>query len=293
MNPGEPFRTGVDRKQVFELEMTPWQDLPAPVRDLPHNVNPGLHLREVYAGMFLRFPLPPPPRDDRTVAEEGPPRTAFDLEAQRNQWGQRFAYFFLAGGMGAGNSGEPMMHFSLASRSPRDDQLRGRFNEATGKLMETLEQIRFQQWLAPGKGLGENLIQQKMAQWCTDAKAAHAALLIAQRENAKNAIPEAEAAMEAAQKKVGQVWSPGPDSLQVSPSIWLPLWLVGLMEAAARPMEDDASYFLALGKQEQAEARRGTHGDISGRGQAPGGRQGKPRCLDGRFGSLGNILEEG
>lgn len=62
--PGKPGEQWLPRRARFERGLTPWQVLPAQVRPLPADVDPGLRLRHMFARPFIDFAQQPrKPRD--------------------------------------------------------------------------------------------------------------------------------------------------------------------------------------------------------------------------------------
>jgi hypothetical protein len=144
-------------------------------------------------------------------------------------------------------------HFLLAPRSLRDDLLRGRFDEAIGKLTAAMEQVSAQK--AVGRSVAD--IDRKMGQWLEDA-------VEAQAQAMRQTTP---AEQGAAKRRLDELWlgdlnQPNdganlPQARQISGN-QLPIWLVWLLGQTADPLGAEASYLLALCKHEQAERAQAT-----------------------------------
>jgi hypothetical protein len=274
--PQDTGEIGIHQKGLFELELIPWSDLPEPIRNLPSRINPGLQLRDLYARVFVTVPLPPPPTD-RAFQVTGPGGMHLVPERSMSQADilQRIEYYFMGQGAQQNRTSSPL-HFSMSSGSPRDDLLRGRFDDATAKLVETLDQVHFQKSLIAG----DADVPQKLAKWCERARRAFADLLAAERMAERSRSAASQADVEAARKALGAVWnegispaslnqSGGPDgaTVRADPRDRLPLWLRAVLAAAAEPLGAEATYQLALCKHDQAERLR-RPGDNKGKGAA-------------------------
>jgi hypothetical protein len=251
-----PQDTGVVpiyRKRFFEMELVPWYALPTPIRNLPAKIEPGYPLREIYGQIFVHFPLPPPPRD-RQAQARGPGGLEGEADSSSNDLLQRFEYHLM--GAGAQQARGSALYSSLAPGSPRDDVLRARFDEGTSKLVETQEQAKFQKSLL----IQEPQWQEKLIAWCDQMRAAYAHKFRSERDKSAQD-------MEMAKRQIVALWQGERPPVQLDGSdnrlavSRLPLWLRALLVAAAEPMGADATYQLALCKQEQA-ARSSLHADL-------------------------------
>lgn len=224
--PGRAFR-----KARFELELTPWVFMPAAVRALPYSSDPGGKLRNLYAEFFAQLPIP-----EKSASARHP---GGEEEAAERHMGQRLKEYFL----GTLSSGaQPVVPFALRAGSPRDHLLRGRLEEAASQLVDTIDQVRFEQGLANN----EPELGGKLSQWCRQAESAYAALYRAEAARAR--ISTGQAAIELAQSAIQSIWVSG-----AKPATEVPIWLVALGGEAAGPLGDEATYLLALSKEEQAE----------------------------------------
>jgi len=236
----------VPRKQLFEMSLIPWQVLPQTMANLPMDRNPGSHLREVFQKLFVIFPLPPT-RQDRQAAEVGPVTGQQPTDDGRvpDEMPHRFARYLLLSETTEATSGQGGVYFTLAAGSARDDLLRGRWTEASTKMVEARDQVTFQRHLAADTpDLGRQL-----AQWCDDAVAAQAAF------NRAAANAGDQAALDTAKLRLATLWTGDPNLLTDNGkrgTYRLPVWLVALMGAASRPMGAEAIYLLALTKHELA-----------------------------------------
>lgn len=221
----------IGRKKLFTLELTPWYVLPPPVRELEYSSDPGARLREQYAEFFANFPVPAAPSSALERINGGIP-----VPADEQDMSQRIGYHFI----GKPAIKEPT-HFSLLAKSPRDDMLRNRLEQAAKSLQATLDQASFQQSVTQSRpDLGE-----KVTRWCERAWNVYAKLARLERQAAAKG-PAGLEELQQARTEAAMVWRDSDGGV-------LPIWLMGLAGAAAIPMHHEASYLLALCKQEWAE----------------------------------------
>lgn len=219
--------TKIGRKRLFVVELIPWYFLPPVVRELEYSDNPGARLREMYAEFFASFPVP---RASTAMVD----KFNGGVAVEEDDPGRRLAFHF------AGfQPGEQPVHFSLSSKTPRDNILRGRLPEAAEQLAATLDQVKYQTGLAAQPGL-----QDKLTKWCEQAWNLYAEVSRLQRQARTNTAGAMEA-LQQAQTSVSRLW-------MQTDGAPLPIWLTALAAAAAGPMENEASYLLALCKQEEA-----------------------------------------
>jgi hypothetical protein len=228
--PQDNRSTKIGRKKLFTLELTPWYVLPPPIRELEYSSDPGARLREMYAEFFANFPVPAVPSSAMERLNGG-----IAIPAEEQDMSQRIGYHFL----GKQSLKEPT-HFSLLAKSARDDMLRNRLDEAAKSLQATIDQARFQQSLTSRPDLGE-----KVARWCERAWNVYAKLARLERQAAAKG-PAGLEELQQARTEAALVWGESDGAV-------LPVWLMGLAGAAAIPMHHEASYLLALCKQEWAE----------------------------------------
>ncbi len=136
----------------------------------------------------------------------------------------------------------PFTDFYLEAGTPRDLILHGRLDEATARLVATLDRAKDQQdWLR-----SHPMLEAEVAAWCQKARTAQADVLIAQDE-ARRIGPEAEPRLTGARERLAALWS-AKEAESVARL---------LNAAAAQALTAEASYQLALCKHEQAERARG------------------------------------
>jgi hypothetical protein len=196
------------------------------------------------------FPLPAP-RNLQIQDRNNPVGVGKEKGRERDDLTQSFVQYLVVPEKSYGMEQVPI-HYVLSPKTPRDDVLRGRWDEATGKLVEALDQVRFQ------KGLAESDpdLPRKIGQWFRDVVAADADLLRATKDGVD---------LERAQARLAALWVGGiqlapaePDNRDKPPAAKLmparlPTWLPAVLGWAADPMGADATYLLALAKQEKAE----------------------------------------
>lgn len=137
--------------------------------------------------------------------------------------------------------------FYLDPRTPRDQLLRGRYDEATQRLIQKQDECdKLRTLLHSVKDLHE-----QAANW--RERAVHAYANLARAERAAKS-PDGAAALQAARREVDDLWNkPGPLTLIVQ-------------AAAAEPLLMESIYQLALCKHEQAvrtQARQGAGGAVA------------------------------
>jgi len=249
-----PAEGGIDkyqRKLVFENELFPWKEVYFQhFGDMPLEVDFGNDLGVAFQKLFVEFPLPPL-RQQGIANVETILRGKDEEEKHRDEIVLRMIQTLvpLTGVKVFALSPD---HYALAPRTPRDDLLRGRFEDATSKLVEVLDQVSYQMELAKNT---PNL-DQVMQQWRSDAKSVQADL-VRVREGVKSQLLPEQLVSERKRLWFGNLLDlaeekekPGP-KIRVTPQ--LPPWLIRLLGAAATPMRVDAAYLLALCKHEQAE----------------------------------------
>jgi hypothetical protein len=247
--PAEGGADQFNRKQRAEFELIPRHALPAAIRQPSYaNVELVKQLVVVFAQLFTQFPLPAP-RNLQIQESHNPVGIGKEPERNREDMVLRFVNSFITQ-QAESLAGQPLVHFSLAPKSPRDDLLRGRFDEATAKLVEGLDQVRSQKAMFSD----DRELQQQLRQWCDEA-------LAAQAEFQRARTP---AEKESAQRRLQVLWA-GENTL-VAPvnddrsekahkpaPVLLPVGLRAVLKSAAQPMGAEATYWLALCKHEQAE----------------------------------------
>jgi hypothetical protein len=277
--PAEGGRDRTGRKELAEIGLIPWGALPALVfRPQYKDVGLVQQLQRVYGQVFVQFPLPPPRRDAedaKTQFSMMSPGSEKSGEGRGSRDDLDLKLRFLQLLMKAGEpsvANQPALHFSQAPKSARDDMLRGRWEEATTKLEEGLEQVRYQKGLLQGLGDPNQLLER----WCREAFDAQGAFLKANREASRALNPETQAALEAARKRLLDLGFGGADavlpsaSAEVQPKLrnlprnGFPLWLRAALVDAAKPMSAEATYLLALCKQEEAEQKQASLERLSG-----------------------------
>ncbi|HEV3204025.1 MAG TPA: hypothetical protein VGY77_06570, partial [Gemmataceae bacterium] len=136
-----PAEGGIDkfqRKLAFDIELVPWAEAFNPYfSDFPENLKLGNDLRVAFQKLFVEFPLPPL-RQQGIISVENILQGKDQEEKQKDEMILRIIQSFL-----------PLVtqrvesvagdHYLLAPRTPRDDLIRGRFDDATTKLVEVLD----------------------------------------------------------------------------------------------------------------------------------------------------------
>ena len=252
--PGQGGTDPSNRMEQAEGQLIPWGALPTKAFQPPfESARLVVYLREAFQKLFVAFPLPEP-RNQPLQEKDSPVGIARDPDKTRQDVAPRFVQAFLDPKTRALEAPASMVHFSQAPRSPRDDLLRGRFDDATRKLVEVQEQVRYQKDLAQS----DPDLNQKMEQWFVEAVKAQADLQRARRQNPPNP-----GELEAAEKRLGELWL-GAGNLPPTvegeerrpvrgPVRRFPVWLVFVLGRAADPMGAEATYLLALAKHERAE----------------------------------------
>jgi hypothetical protein len=146
-----------------------------------------------------------------------------------------------------------LLGFYMEPKMPRDLVLRGRYEEAISQLVKLRESLRAQRSAVPS----EADFEARLANWQERATAVYADLLRAE-ELAKSGTGQA--ALSSAQANVSAFWK---ENVHI---------LVMLHSLAAAPLNTEATYLLALTKQEQAE--RAT-ADGAGQGGKPAAATGE------------------
>jgi hypothetical protein len=218
------------RKRFEELKETvafwnPRSESASPVRSLAYFVPPAeggldrassqVALQQFHADLIPMTHFPPQIREGALPGEPG--------RRLRDRFGMGF------------------VGLAMDPRRPRDQVLRGHFDEATRALIETQTNIgRSQERIA----LAQNL-DQDARQWAEEMTAAYAAMIAANKAGGPDSVAAAQARanVEALNQKAQ------------------PMVLV-VERAAAEPMEAQTTFLLALCKHEQAER-------LSRQGQTP------------------------
>jgi hypothetical protein len=270
MPPSEGGTDQFGRKEQAEGELFPLNALPVTLRN-PIYQSAGLvqRLIKVYIRLFVQFPLPAP-RNVQIQENHNLFGIGKDPDPHSGDLIHRFVTSFLVPTMDS--AGPPDVYYGLAPKSARDDILRGRFDDATSKLVEALDQVRYQ------KALGSNTpgMNRELRQWCEEAVAAQAALQRADREATRSQNAKAADELAAARQRLNRLWlgdqnlaliaeeeGKTPQERKGVPLV-LPLQLRVILRAAAGPMEAEATYWLALCKHEQAELIQGKLGRAGG-----------------------------
>jgi hypothetical protein len=251
------------RKERFEVALIPWTLLPPAIRESSFSQTALVQKFQMAFGLlFVQFPLPAANSDIDTGAvrpdalmrgqggNNAPSHT-------RDDPNQRFKASLMVPEKSA--AAQPFVHYSLASKSLRDDMLRGRLDEAVAKCNEAIEQVTNQRNLSRA----ETDADARMGRWLEESVEAQAQLQRAQRQNSAAEIG-------AAQRRIAELWVgspvPGTDNAarDSRPSggdaARLPIWLVWLLGHTAAPMGAEATYMLALCKHEQAEQLQSARG---------------------------------
>ncbi len=242
------------RKEREEAALIPFGHLPVEI--LKSNYSNAVLVRNLqltFALLFVQFPLPNQRSDSDTAAIR--PDKLMQNQGRAMSTGQipddpvqRFATNLL---MPERATSVTAIHYSLAPKSIRDDLLRGRFDEAVEELAQAFEQVSVQKAL----GRSASDLNEKMQAWLESAVEAQAQVQRAQRQNNP---PE----LTAAQNRLNALWfgevssSSNPDGSQrvgKATATRLPVWMVWLLSHTADLLGAEASYLLALCKQEQAE----------------------------------------
>jgi hypothetical protein len=276
--PASPLR--VLRRSVSETEVSretsiakfraekliPWRALPG--FQSPYAETEFVkRFTQVFGEVFQQFPLPPmPSADDADIshpkAAMARDRAGTGSESIREDRAQRFVHLLFQV-VRRHPDDRSFTHFALLPNSPRDDMLRGRFDEATVKLVDAAEQLRLQNGLfSPTEEL-----DRQMSQWLKDAVTVQAELL---RMPAGSTKSDQEPALRRRNELLfgnlalllGQR---DPESARPGPTAAanLPLWLRVSLKIAAQPLSAEASYLLALCKHEQAERLQLARGTAS------------------------------
>lgn len=252
------------RKQAAEVELIPWNGLPRAIRDLPANVDPGFHLRNLYVELFVLFPLPTKFREEAKAAGEvfgqagggaqgGAEKTASEDEGSRHLW-QRFRKLFLEERAPVGVSADTMVPHLLSPDKPRDALLRGRLEEATTMLRDALDQVEFQEVMVRDAGAD---LGPRLSAWCAEAVRLYSEVQRLQRGRGAAGTEELRAQLPT---EISQLWMRGGRPGQAGPvdtAVNAPVWLVGLVAGATPALSEAAHYQMALSKQEQAERAEG------------------------------------
>jgi hypothetical protein len=261
-----PSEGGIDqnppgRTRLFlaEFELTPWRALPQEIFGPPYSeANLVKGLRYAFGELFAQFPLPPP-RNLQLQKDHSPVGIGKDPEKNQSNVQERFEQYlrdpvvpYLAVTGTQTLLDQLSVHHSLKSNSPRDDLLRGRWDEATTKLVEVVDQVRFQK----SRFQSEPDLAAKMRRWFEDAVAAQAELQKAVR---------GEGDLDRVRLKLTVLWlgdvKPAPAEIDETgkpqpsrpASHRNPPWLTFVLGLAADPMGAEATYLLALTKHEKAE----------------------------------------
>jgi hypothetical protein len=253
-----PAQGGIDKnhcQQLAEQALIPLHFLPKGALVPPYRDTELVRrFRIAFVKLFVQFPLPEA-RNLSLQDKQQPTGIGQDPNKTLQDMSTRVIQAFLD--PRTQNLGDqPEVHYSQNPRSPRDNLLRGRLDDATSKLVEALEQVRYQKDLAQS----EPELPRKITQWFEDVVAAQANLQRAQRQN-----PPVERDLEEANQKMLALWSGGVNPLQEEADARnggktarrtlgrLPVWLVFILERTALPLDADATYLLALCKHEKAE----------------------------------------
>jgi hypothetical protein len=244
-----PPEGGVDRAnpsiedratgELFAMTSLPQVVTELALRDTP----PGPVLIRHYQEMFIEFPLPQPeadPQGEGLVPADTRERDRGLVSNERAA--DRFLRFFLQRQYSPARS--TPQPFWLRPESLRDDMLRGRLNQATTKLVEARDQVQQQQALLTGAG---NL-DEDLTGWIVRAQEAQVRTQQAQKEYAADHSPQGEMALQAANQRLTMIWQGAGGGAGPAPP-----WLLMLFRAASEPLGTEATYLLALCKQEEAE----------------------------------------
>jgi hypothetical protein len=246
------------RKVLAENELIPWTALDAlkdragrpMIRYAPYKdafLVQRLHV--VFAQLFVQFPLPAP-RNLQLQDKNNPVGIGKEPGQNREDMMGRFVQALVVPSKPISMDQLPI-HFALAAKTPRDDLLRGRWDEATTRLVEGLDQVRFQKTLF----LNDPEVMNKMRRWVDNAVAAQAETQRA-REGGDR---------EQAEKKLGALWvgdlsqEPVPEAGAEKPqppdppARRSPPWLPYVLGTTADPLGAEATYLLALCKHDKAE----------------------------------------
>jgi hypothetical protein len=250
---------GRTRQAVAELELIPWRALPPETFQAPYNnANLIKGFRYTFGELFEQFPLPPP-RNPQIQKDHNPVGIGKEPEKNQGDVHQRFEQYLrdaVVPYLALTGPGTPLdrfpVHYSLKPNTPRDDLLRGRWDDATTKLVVVLDQVRLQKSLFQS----ETELPNKMSQWFQNAVAVQAELQKAVR---------GEGDLDRVKSKLAVLWlgnvqpapaenmEPGQPQVGRPVSSRLPSWLAFVLGLAAEPMGSEATYTLALAKQEKAE----------------------------------------
>jgi hypothetical protein len=197
-----------------------------------------------FATLFSQFPLPSQAADtdaagskiDALMRSQG---QGASRDRSHEDKAQRFVANLLV--LDRSSNGSSPSHYCMGPQTVRDDLLRGRYDDATVRLSEALEQVQTQ------KALFRSATDwnERMSRWLDEAVEAEAQLQRAKRQNAA-------AELEAAQRRLDALWRGGAGASGGAAGR-LPVWLVWLLGVTAEPLGADAAYLLALCKHEQAE----------------------------------------
>jgi hypothetical protein len=241
VDPSTPPRT---RQIQAQQELFPWRRLPRELLQAPYSETElVLRLHGAFARLFVDFPLPAARnlqiQELDAQNKVSPVGVGREPARNRDDLLPRFVQYLT----------EPTrqgLHFTLALKSPRDDMLRGRWEDATAKLVQALDQVRFQKALFQS----DPELMKHMGEWLEKVVAVQADYQRATKGSGD---------LDQIQRRFQQLWvgslNPGGDRLQSSDpaSDRLPPWLPFVVGVAADPMGAQATYLLALCKHEQAE----------------------------------------
>jgi hypothetical protein len=252
VDPSTPPRT---RQLRAQRELFPMGRLPRRLLEPPYgDTILVLQLQLAYARLFVDFPLPAARnlqiQELDAQRKISPVGVAREPARDRDDLLPRFVQYLL-------DPSKEGLYFTLGLKTPRDDMLRGRWEEATAKLVQALEQVRFQ------KSLSQNdpELMKHMGEWLEKVVAVQADYQRAAKAGGD---------LDQIQKRIQQLWvgglNPGGDGSQPSgtASDRLPPWLPFVVGVAADPMGAEATYLLALCKHEQAERAQARLGAIRG-----------------------------
>src|SRR5439155_27166267 len=93
------------------------------------------------------------------------------------------------------------IEFAMSPQTPRDQLLRGRFDEATTRSVETMDRARQEE----ARARAEPQLREAVEEWLTAAKTAQAELLRAQSEAARGSA-QAQVNLQKAEARVKQLW---------------------------------------------------------------------------------------